>query len=147
MRHLLPPHLFLLSLIALALPWAVSPERPALPVGNIVLSVASLVLGVGWLAWARMHFLRKDAEIMTFGDPRALVEDGPFRFSRNPMYLGFLLILVSAAFLLNNWLAILPPLVFWLASAFWYIPFEERALRDAFGPAYDDYAHKTRRWI
>lgn len=147
MRRFLPPYLVILSLAALALLWAFSPEGHAMRVDRAMPWDIPLALGVVSLIWARAHFMRRDAEIMTFGKPRALVTDGPFRFSRNPMYLGFLLVLTGAAFFVNRWCALLAPLAFWMASEFWYIPFEENALRVAFGKAYDEYALKTRRWL
>ncbi|MFV0474653.1 MAG: methyltransferase family protein [Pikeienuella sp.] len=147
MRRFLPPYLVLLSLAALATLRAWHPEGLTLRADRAMPWDIPLASGLIVLVWARAHFLRRGAEIMTFGEPRALVTDGPFRFSRNPMYLGFLLVLTGAAFFVNLWCALLAPLVFLLASAFWYIPFEERALRGRFGRSYDDYARRTRRWI
>ncbi|MEO1092858.1 MAG: isoprenylcysteine carboxylmethyltransferase family protein [Pseudomonadota bacterium] len=147
MRRLIPPYLFLLLLVPLALLWAFHPEtmqmRPQQPMPWDV----PLPLGLALLIWARLHFKKKNAEIHTFEPPTALVTDGPFRFSRNPMYLGFFLILLAGAFFVNTWCALLVPLAFLIAAAFWYIPHEERALRRGFGTDYDDYAWKTRRWI
>lgn len=147
MRRFLPPHFVLLALAALALLWWLRPEGAVLRLDRAMPWDVPLALGLACLIWARVHFMRKDAEIMTFDTPRALVTDGPFRFSRNPMYLGFLLVLLATAFFVNNWWALLAPLAFWLASALWYIPFEERTLRATFGGAYDEYARTTRRWV
>ena len=72
---------------------------------------------------------------------------GLFARSRNPMYLGFTLLLLAAALAANLWLALAAPLAFFLAAAFWYVPAEERAVRAAFGEAYEIYAERTRRWI
>ena len=104
-----------------------------------------LPLGLAILIWARTHFISKQAEIRTFKHPNTLVTDGPFRYSRNPMYLGFALLLLAGAFFVNTWCALLVPFVFLGATIFWYIPHEERMLRSAFGSDYNAYAWKTRR--
>lgn len=147
MRHLLPPVLFLLLLVALAVVYAVHPPavRPfelRTPPWDV-----PLLLGLLVLIWARVQFRRSDAEIMTFDTPRNFQRDGAFRWSRNPMYLGFTLILLGAAMFVNTWCALTAPLIFFLACQFWYIPAEERNMRATFGPDYDDYAWKVRRWI
>lgn len=150
MRRLLPPALFT---ILLGLVGALALSRPRLggaiaPEGQ--LTAVAIVLAVGGLvplAGARVQFARRDCEIMTFATPRNLVTTGLFAVSRNPMYLGFSLLLLAAALAANSLPALLAPLAFFLAAHLWYIPTEERAARAAFGPAYDAYAARTRRWI
>ncbi|MEO0361310.1 MAG: isoprenylcysteine carboxylmethyltransferase family protein [Pseudomonadota bacterium] len=147
MRSVIPPILFALLLVPLGLLAAFHLEG-----GRIWTTTAApwdvpLPLGLALLVWARLHFKRRSAEIHTFREPRSLVTDGPFRFSRNPMYLGFALLLLAAALAVNTWCALLAPLTFLLVAAFWYVPHEERNLRAIFGTAYDDYAWRTRRWI
>jgi protein-S-isoprenylcysteine O-methyltransferase Ste14 len=146
-ERLIPPVLFALLLVPLALLWAFHPDMSAMRQDAPLPWDVPLPIGIALLIWARVHFRKRDAEIHTFRAPRSLVTDGPFRFSRNPMYLGFLLVLLAAAFFVNTWCALLAPLAFLIASLVWYIPQEERALRTAFGRAYDDYAWRTRRWI
>lgn len=63
-----------------------------------------------------------------------------------PLALG-VVVLLWAAFFVNTWCALLAPAVFLLVAMFWYIPHEERRMRETFGSAYDDYAWTTRRWI
>lgn len=147
MQKFLPPYLFLLLIVGLAVLWAFHPDDIVMRTDRAMPWDVPLALGFTILIWARLHFIRNDAEIMTFGQPRALVTDGPFRFSRNPMYLGFFLVLTGAAFFVNTWCAMIAPAIFLLFAARWYIPFEESALRTSFGRTYDDYAWKTRRWI
>lgn len=147
MRHLIPPFLFLVLLVPLALLWAFHPTTLVMRPDQAMPWDVPLPLGIALLIWARLHFRRRETEIHTFKEPTTLVTDGPFKLSRNPMYLAFFLLLLAGAFFVNTWCAMLVPLAFVGISAFWYIPHEERALRVAFGAAYDDYAWKTRRWI
>lgn len=147
MERLIPPVLFASLLVPLTLLWAFHPETLVIREDRPLPWDVPLPIGIALLIWARLHFRHRNAEIHTFRAPRSLVTDGPFRFSRNPMYLGLLLILLAGAFFVNTWCALLAPLAFLIASLFWYIPREERALRTAFGQDYDDYAWRTRRWI
>ena len=65
-------------------------------------------------------------EIHTFKRPKKLVTEGLFRYSRNPIYLGFTLALLGAATVLGNGMAYLGVGLFFLTAHFWYIPFEEK---------------------
>ena len=77
----------------------------------------------------------------------ALVIGGPFRFSRNPMYVGFTLLLLAwAAWLQSPW-AFAGPVAFALYLTRWQIVPEERALRAKFGAAYAAYQARVRRWL
>jgi protein-S-isoprenylcysteine O-methyltransferase Ste14 len=83
----------------------------------------------------------------TFSEPNKLVTDGPYKYSRNPIYLGYALVLIGVWLLLGS----LSPLFIVVFSIVitdrWYIPFEENMLAEKFGPAYTSYKSRTRRWI
>lgn len=81
------------------------------------------------------------------GKASSLVEDGIYRLSRNPMYVGLLLILLAYGIYLGNLLtlAILPLFVMYL-NRFQIIP-EEQVLKRKFGADYERYKSKVRRWI
>ncbi len=147
MSRLIPPVLVILLLAALAALWAWHPGSMQMRTDRAMPWDVPLILGLTILVWARVHFVKRNAEVHTFKTPRTLVDDGPFRFSRNPMYLGFFLILVAAAFYVNHWCALLAPAVFLKAAMYWYIPHEEGVLRTSFGGLYDVYASKVRRWV
>jgi len=103
--------------------------------------------GIALSMWAIQQFRIAD----TSPDPReettALIESGPFRFTRNPLYLAMTLMQVGLG------LAIDRPLIAWLAiPAFLLIWFgvvegEERYLKEVFGERYADYRKRVRRWI
>ncbi|WP_230534329.1 methyltransferase family protein [Microvirga roseola] len=147
MTRLIPPVLFLALLLPLALLWLYHPGGFVMRSDRDMPWDVPLALGLIVLIWARIQFKRVDTEIHTFRRPERLVTTGVFRFSRNPMYLGFLLLLVGAAFYVNTWCALLLPLAFFAFASFWYIPYEERTLRAVFGSEYNTYASRVRRWI
>jgi len=78
--------------------------------------------------------------------PVRLVVTGPYRYTRNPMYLGHLIFLLGLALTLRSWAG----LALFFIQAIW---FHRRVLRDEFrmhelfGDAYSDYLHSVRRWI
>lgn len=147
-NRLLPPVLFLLLLAALVPLYLYHPESLGrLRTDREMPWDVVLILGLAFLLGARYQFSRNNSEIMTFEEPRNLVTSGLFRISRNPMYLGFILLLTAAAFYVNTICALLAPIVFFAAAQWWYIPHEENAARKAFGKDYEAYANKVRRWL
>lgn len=78
---------------------------------------------------------------------RELVTWGPYRFTRNPMYVGLTLAyLGEAGILAQMWPLVLLPFV--LAYLNWtVIPVEESRLQESFGAAYEEYRGRVRRWI
>lgn len=112
------------------------------------LGIALLVLGVGLAVWAAGLFRREGTEIMpTSPANKKLVIKGPFRFTRNPMYLG----LTTATLGIAVWNGLLPyfavPVLVFLTTNFVHIPFEEAKMRRQFGAEYDEYCRRVRRWI
>jgi len=147
MQRLLPPHLFLLCLIAMFLlhswmPIAGAPRCSTLPLG-IVLGISGMVCAV----WGSRRFRRAQTNIHTFNTPQVLVRDGLFEFSRNPMYVGFALALVGTWIALGTLSPGIPVATFILVTDLWYIPFEERVMATTFGAEYEDYRKTTRRWL
>ena len=77
----------------------------------------------------------------------SLVTSGIYRLTRNPMYLGLLLVLVAWALHLSSVLAFAGPILFVLYIRRFQIAPEERVLADKFGKAYSDYTSQVRRWL
>jgi protein-S-isoprenylcysteine O-methyltransferase Ste14 len=85
--------------------------------------------------------------MLPFRPASTLVITGPYRFTRNPMYLGAILLVLAFALWLGTWWpAILLPVVIVVVRRY-VIAREERYMRRRFGAAYDDYARRVRRWI
>jgi protein-S-isoprenylcysteine O-methyltransferase Ste14 len=76
-----------------------------------------------------------------------LVTGGVFRVTRNPMYLGLVLYLLAWAVYLSNWMALLLLPLFVLYINRFQITPEEHVLSSIFGPEYDAYREKVRRWL
>ena len=78
---------------------------------------------------------------------KALVQSGPYAFSRNSMYLSLVRIAFGVAFLVGTLPFFLVPLALFLVVNFLFIPFEEEKMLRQFGPAYADYTRRVRRWL
>lgn len=105
---------------------------------------------LGGLAMASGHarlFRSLGINIQTFGEPSALCECGLFSRTRNPMYLGMLILLLGAAWWLGALVAFAGPALFFGAAQLWYIPYEEARLRAIHGARYADYCRRVPRWF
>ncbi|WP_372393122.1 isoprenylcysteine carboxylmethyltransferase family protein [Xanthomonas sp. NCPPB 3582] len=108
---------------------------------------AIAVLGLALALSCFVLFARRRTTIMPSGHPSRLVLDGPYRFTRNPMYLALVMSYVGLCLQLGlPWAVLLLPLP-WLALQRYVIPFEEARLRVEFGRHYGDYCARVRRWL
>lgn len=148
MKKLLPPVLFLVFLVSMAgVCWALgSPHTLAFPYSYI--GGVFLLVGLGISIYHSRLFKKEGANIMTFGEPTKIVKSGMFRYSRNPMYLGFVVALVGAAILYQGAISsFLLVALFWFITDRWYIRFEEAEMLKKFGEEYREYCKQTPRWI
>lgn len=147
MKRLLPPLLFAPLLVLSVVLGLVVPVLGPAPWPVRVLGVPVALAGLAFNLGGAGLFGRLGTNIKTFNDPGQLVTSGPFRFTRNPMYLGFTLILSGVGLLVGTLTAWLGALAFFVAADTWYIPFEERRMRALFGTDYDDYQRRVPRWL
>lgn len=80
-------------------------------------------------------------------EPSTFVQTGFYQYSRNPMYLGSLILIAGLSILLGNLLSLLAPLMFYLGIHYLCIPPEETIMEQTFGQEYLDYQKKVRRWL
>ncbi|MCY4299840.1 MAG: isoprenylcysteine carboxylmethyltransferase family protein [Flavobacteriaceae bacterium] len=85
--------------------------------------------------------------VNTFKGSSYFIKTGPFRYSRNPIYLGFLMILIGIGLLYGTFSGFVGALIFYLVADFWCIPFKENKLGKMFGEEYLEYKRNVRRWI
>ncbi len=106
-----------------------------------------LVAGIGIGAWGFMHFQKRGANINPYAEPNKMVTDGPYRFTRNPMYLGNLLMILGIAVLVGTLLPLLASVVYVVTMNNTFIFQEEKNLEKLYGQKYRDYKKQVRRWI
>jgi protein-S-isoprenylcysteine O-methyltransferase Ste14 len=144
-----PPPLWSLAyvLAATALSyWAGWPRVPGLPL--VPLAVLLIVAGVALSATGGVLFRREGTELNPASTTnRKLVTGGPFRFTRNPMYLGLVIATLGIAFWVGAWPMFLAPIAAFVTTNWVHIPFEEAKMRRQFGAEFDAYVSRVRRWI
>ena len=143
-----PPLAWVLAVIAgLALNWLMPlPFVPAaVPAGW--LGGAVFVLALALFAWAITTIIRAGSNVPTNMPTTSIVDTGPYRFTRNPIYLGMTLGLVGLAIAFDSlWLlAMLVP--FLVAIRYGVVAREEAYLERKFGEVYRRYRARVRRWL
>ena len=103
--------------------------------------------GLGMIFWGRSLFLKNATTLQPSEEPTSLVTSGPFRLSRNPIYLGMASILLGVAVLLGTLVSLVFPIIFVAVITFFIIPGEERKMEKIFGERYREYKKSVRRWI
>ncbi|MEL6532798.1 MAG: isoprenylcysteine carboxylmethyltransferase family protein [Pseudomonadota bacterium] len=117
-----------------------APELRAL---GSALSVAGLVL----IAWSAVTFVQAKTTIEPHETPQNLITSGPFRFSRNPIYLAMVVILAGWVLWLGGLSGVILPGIFASVLSLRFIVPEEARLEDVFGEAARTYFARTRRWL
>lgn len=132
--------------------WAIDRWLPMQSERSLVrtgIALATFALAAAILATAVVGFrkARTTVDPMHPEAASAIVTSGIYRFTRNPMYLGFLLALIAwAVFLGSIVAALMPPLFVAYMNRFQILP-EERALVARFGVPYETYLRSVRRWL
>ena len=146
-RGPLPPVFFLGALLVQWAAHAFVPVSVVLPGAWGWLGAIPIGVGIVVMVVSDRQFKAAGTVINPFDTPSSLVMSGPFRFSRNPMYLAMLLILIGAAMAWGTLTPfLLPPALGWLLATR-FIPVEEAALSKVFGAAYEEYTSRVRRWL
>jgi protein-S-isoprenylcysteine O-methyltransferase Ste14 len=145
------PPLIVLA-IAAFLMWTIARAAPQLNLsypGKVLVAATLLVLGIAIVVMGVLAFHKASTTV----DPRSpgtssrIVRSGIYRITRNPMYLGMLLVLIAWMLLLSNVGTVVVPILFALYITRWQIVPEERALTEKFGVEYQTYRNSVRRWL
>ena len=145
--RLIPPIWLLLSLIAVVL---IARFVPALIPVNIFWITAGyiiIVIGLGIVFICAIEFRRRKTAIHPGHTPTTLICDGPYQFSRNPIYLAMAVIIVGASLASGNLVSLPIALIFIGIISELFIKPEEAILRSEFGQGYEDYCQSTHRWL
>jgi protein-S-isoprenylcysteine O-methyltransferase Ste14 len=139
--------LFILALLStlvyIFLPWLLTWAAIPLPAAVRWLGVSLAIAGFGLLEWAQRTLGRNWSDQPRITQTQRLVQNGPYRWVRHPIYSAFLLILGSPLFITLNWLVGL----LWIAAismdAYVRIRYEESAMLRQFGDEYREYQRRT----
>lgn len=147
MKKILPPtYFFFCLIIAIALHFL-------LPIKQIInspynwLGFLFLIIGGVLNIWADQIFKKSQTTIKPSEKPTTFIQTGPYKFSRNPMYLGVSSLLLGIGFILGSVTSFVGFILFIILIEVIFIPEEEKNLQAQFGEEYEAYKQKVRRWI
>lgn len=144
---LYPPLMVLIGmLVQIGLAYT-GPVGSALSLFWQVLGVFFVILGLLPILAINLAFKKASTTIIPDEPPTALLQDGLFARSRNPIYVGMAVILLGTGLMTGHvWPLLIVPVFIVLVQAFWIVR-EEENLEAAFGQVYRDYKQKVRRWL
>jgi protein-S-isoprenylcysteine O-methyltransferase Ste14 len=147
-RKVIPPVYFFLALVLMAaLHWMLPLARLLAPPLTYVVGIPLIVAGMWLGGHAFRGFSKAGTPVVPFERSTTLVTNGSYRLTRNPMYVGMVMILAGIAALLGTlgpWLPI--PFFVWIIRSNFIIG-EERFLEELFGQQYLAYKSRVRRWL
>src|SRR5687768_5384963 len=147
MHKLIPPYLLIVSSLLMTMLYFLFPIKTLFHPPFNYLGGVLIIAGLVVAKVVSNQFSKVDTEIHTFKTPRQLVTNGLFKYSRNPIYLGFSVTLLGLAMLLGSLSAFVIVFLFIVVTDRWYIKFEEKKMQEEFGEAYRNYKMNVRRWI
>ena len=142
-----PPILLLLHLLAAYLLNRFFPLSFEFPTVLSWAGYALVLIGLALPFSAVIQFMQAKTTVDPHGSVTKIVTSGPYRFTRNPIYLGFVCMLMGFLFIFKSyWGLILSPLFIVLMNVL-VINYEEAYLEKKFGEQYTSYISRVRRWL
>ncbi|MBN2282660.1 MAG: isoprenylcysteine carboxylmethyltransferase family protein [Deltaproteobacteria bacterium] len=142
-----PPLYLFVALCIMALVHLFSPGARALAYPWNLLGIIPLFLGILINLRADRLFKENSISVKPRDETAELLTHGVFRFSRHPMYLGFVLILLGIAMLMTSMTPYIVVIFFALFMDRVFIRFEEDKLESTFGDTWREYKARVRRWL
>jgi protein-S-isoprenylcysteine O-methyltransferase Ste14 len=142
-----PPAIWLLCAVVSGLVHFIFPSRITSFGVSLSIGIALAVVALALVTWAVRVMRAVGTNVRPSQPTLTIVRAGPYRFTRNPMYLALCLLLVALGFFLNDWMALLIVLPFALVLHYGVILREERYLEAKFGDQYLALKRNVRRWL
>ena len=142
-----PPTYLLIAIFLIVILHFTLPVIILIPMPWTLLGIIPLVFGIVVNVNADQLFHKANTAVCPFDKAYALVTDGPYRFTRNPMYLGFTLVLLGVSILAGSLMPFAVVLAFALLMDRMFIQMEEKKLSASFGAQWEEYKSHTRRWL
>ena len=146
-KKIQPPQVMLfLYVVATILHGVFKPSR-MVPTAFVPLGLLIFAAGLSFMLWSRQQFIKQSTPVRHSEQPTTLVRQGPFKWSRNPMYIGGLVMFTGIGIMAGTWPFLAVPVVMFFILERIFIPWEERYMTGLFKNLYEDYLRKTRRWF
>jgi len=146
-KKVLPPTYFFISLLLVVVLYLVFPIKTIIYYPWNLIGLIPGIAGAVLNMVADKEFKKAGTTAKPFQKSSTLITGNVFRISRNPMYLGMVLILTSASMITGSLspFFIVPPFIIFMENVF--INVEEKMLEEKFGEAWKNYKSKVRKWI
>ena len=146
-RGPMPPAYLLAAIVAMLALHLTLPGMNVVPFPWNFLGIVPFVIGLALNLTADLAFKKHGTTVKLFEESSALVTGGVFRVSRNPMYLGFVLVLLGIGVFMGSLVPLGVVPVFAVVMQCVFITAEEKMLEETFGERWLAYRSKVRRWM
>lgn len=146
-KNILPPTYLLIAIVSMVALHFLAPLASLIPFPWNMLGLIPFALGVGINMLADNAFKRANTTVKPYETSTTLITDGVFRLTRNPMYVGFVLILLGVAIFVGSLSPYLIVVLFPILMKKIFIIFEEQMLEQTFGNTWLTYKQQVRRWL
>jgi protein-S-isoprenylcysteine O-methyltransferase Ste14 len=146
-HKILPTTYLLIAIVAMIVLGLFLPVVQFIPPPWNLIGIVPLLVGVALNLAADRAFKQAGTTVKPYQESNALITTGVYRFSRNPMYLGFVLVLLGMALLLAALSPFIIILIFGIVMDQLFIRVEERMLAEKFGGQWNNYRAETRKWL
>ena len=142
-----PPVYLFLSILAMLLLHFILPVYEIIPAPYSYLGYPIIAAGIVVIVWHAGYFHKYDTPIRPFEESTFLIKEGLYKYSRNPIYLGMIVILFGGAVMLGSLTPFIVVPVFTFLIKRNFIVKEEEFLSSIFGKSYIEYKNGVRRWF
>lgn len=112
-----------------------------------ILGILVVLEAIGWIGASLYYFVQQKTSPNPTHQATSLITHGPYRLSRNPLYLAFTSLCLSLALFTHSPYFLISGLIFWLITDLYTIPQEEKFLSEKFKQEWRKYVQQTRRWL
>ncbi len=147
LKKVLPPTYLLVAIILILALNFTFPVATIVQIPLNLIGLIPLMIGVALNLIADRDFKRNQTTVKPYEESRTLLTDGVYQYSRHPMYLGFVLILLGITFLLGSISPYIVVIAFTFLMEIVFIKVEEKMLNETFQEEWRQYTSKVRRWI
>ncbi len=141
-----PPIYFLAGILLIPICYFAIPQLNIITFPYLLLGILPILGGLYLLYISYDLFLKKGTP-EDYSPPTCIVDCGIYRYTRNPMYVAGVLMLLGEAICFGNLAGFISPVLFFLLAQIYYIPFEENMMENMFKEEYLRYKSSVRRWI
>jgi protein-S-isoprenylcysteine O-methyltransferase Ste14 len=145
-KLIIPPVFLMISLILTVMSYFAVPDLNIIPFPFNLIGIPISFTGFVIMGKSRDLF-KKHQTTLHIKKSSAIIQEGVFAKTRNPMYGGMFLLLLGIGICFRNIFSILIPVIFVVLMHFLFVLKEERLMSDVFGQAYLDYKTKVKRWL